>query len=203
MVTQTRVEGPARLCSVGETGEQRSARFERDALPHLGRMYSAAVCMTGNRAAAEDLVQDAFLQAYVSFSQVQPGTDLRVWLYRILTTGFRAANPDKHMLQRSPAGVVEGRKPHRTQSYSSPDQWPDEAQVLDHLLADDVRAALQAIPDRCRIAVYLADVDGFSYREISEITGEPIGMVMHWLHRGRDRLRHWLYTRARERKPIR
>ena len=185
--------------TVSHDGEYR-ARFEREALPLLDQLYSAALRTTRNPADAEDLVQETYLKAYAAFSSFTEGTNLKAWLFRILTNTYINIYRKKQRqpYQTGTDDLTDGQL-HEAESHTSTGLKSAEAVALDRLADTDVVEALAKMPEDFRIAVYLADVEGFSYKEIAEIMDTPVGTVMSRLHRGRKLLRSLLEDYAIER----
>lgn len=190
---------PAIVDRSKETLEQRKARFEKDALVFTSQLYGAALRYTKDTHDAQDLVQDTYAKAFTSFHQFEPGTNLKAWLYRILTTTFiNNYRKDQRRPQIS-AGEVEDWQLADASSHTSDQGKSAEEEVLENIADKDVKDALAAMPEDFRMAVYLSDVEGFSYKEIAEITGVPTGTVMSRLHRGRKLLRESLSEYAKDR----
>lgn len=181
-----------------ETKEATAARFERDVAPFLDSLYGAALRMTRNPTDAEDLVQEATLKAFAAFDSFIEGTNLKAWLFRILTNTY----------------INQYRKKQRAPLQTSADELTDsqlndvgenlgmrsaEAEAMARLADGEIVDAMAALPDDFRMAVYLVDVEGFSYKEAAEIMETPVGTVMSRLSRGRKQLRELLRDYAAER----
>jgi RNA polymerase sigma-70 factor (ECF subfamily) len=172
------------------------ATFADQAMEHMGSLYTAALRMTRNPADAEDLVQETYLKAYRSFGSFQEGTNLKAWLYRILTNTFINSYRAKKRRpeQTDVEDVEELYLYHRLGGLEAAAAGRSaEEDVLERFTDDEVKAALESLPDQFRLAVLLADVEGFSYKEIAEMTDVPIGTVMSRLHRGRRALQKALF----------
>ena len=178
------------------------ATFAAQAMEHMPSLYAAAMRMTRNRADAEDLVQETYLKAYRAFNSFTEGTNLKAWLYRILTnTYINAYRAKKRRPEESDIDDLENfylyRRLGGLEGAAAGRSAEDE--VLDHFTETEVKEAVEALPEQFRIAVLLGDVEGFSYKEIAEILDVPIGTVMSRLHRGRRALQKRLYEFGRQR----
>jgi RNA polymerase sigma-70 factor (ECF subfamily) len=175
---------------------EREARFEREVVPFMGQLYPAALRMTRNPSDAEDLIQETFAKAYAKFHQFQPGTNLRAWLHRILSNTFINTYRKK---RREPLQDLGSEFQDDWQTGADPLMPPArsaEAEVLDQLADTEVLRALRELPSEFRVAIYLADIEGYPYKEVAEMMGCPIGTVMSRLHRGRAKLRQRLAGHA-------
>ncbi len=179
--------------------------FADQAMEYMPSLYAAALRMTRNKSDAEDLVQETYLKAYRAFGGFQEGTNLRAWLYRILTNTFiniyraKKRRPEEHDLDDVEdlylyrrLGGLEGAAAGRSA----------EDEVLVQITEGEVKAAVEALPEQFRMAVLLADIEGFQYKEIAEILDIPIGTVMSRLHRGRRALQKALYEFGLKRRLV-
>jgi len=178
-----------------QTPERRVA-FERDVVPVMGQLYPAALRMTKNASDAEDLVQETVAKAYAAFHQFRPGTNLRAWLHRILANTFINGYRKR---RREPAAQLGADFRDEWQIGADPLSPPArsaESEAMDRLADSDILRALRDLPEEFRAAIYLADIEGYPYKEVAEIMGTPIGTVMSRLHRGRSKLREALASYA-------
>ncbi len=177
------------------------ASFAEAAMPLMDQLYSAALRMTRNAADAEDLVQETYLKAYRGYERFQEGTNLKAWMYRILTNSYinryraKQRRPDETDI----SDVEDMYLYRRLGGEQSELGTSAEESFLSSVTDDAVKAAIEAIPENFRIAVLLADVEGFAYKEIAEILDVPIGTVMSRIHRGRKALEKQLHDYAGER----
>jgi RNA polymerase sigma-70 factor, ECF subfamily len=186
---QTRDEPEARL----------AARFERDAIPLLDRMFTAALRMTRNQHDAEDLVQETMLRAYAHFHTFHEGTNLKAWLYRVLHNTWIS---QYRKSQRRPDEIMAADVADFQTAAGSRANGSAEVAALESLPDDEVKSAFMALPEDSRVAVYYADVEGFSYKEIADILNVSVGTVTSRLHRGRQRLRTELFMMVNQRRLV-
>jgi RNA polymerase sigma-70 factor (ECF subfamily) len=175
-------------------------RFQDEALPLLDSLYGAALRMTRNPSDAEDLVQEALMRAYRSFSSYEPGTNIKAWLFRILTNAYiNTYRKRQREPQKVSADEAEQFDLYAQLRQSEEFEQTPERQVLDGLVDSDIITAIEELPEQFRMAVILSDIEDFSYAEMAEIMDVPMGTVMSRLHRGRKALQMRLWDIARER----
>jgi RNA polymerase sigma-70 factor (ECF subfamily) len=182
------------------------AGFAELAMPYMSALYAAALRMTRNPSDAEDLVQETYLRAYRGFEGFQEGTNLKAWLYRILTNTFiNTYRAKKRRPEQTELDDVEDFYLYRRLGglEAADANRSTESEVLESIPDDEVKAALESIPEQFRMAVILADVEGFSYKEIADILDVPIGTVMSRIHRGRRALQKelWEYAERNNLRP--
>jgi len=176
------------------------SEFAEEAMQHAPQLYSAALRMTRNSSDAEDLVQETFLKAYRSFASFQDGTNLRAWLFRILTNTFiNTYRAKQRRPQETDLADVEDLYMYKRIGALQTAARSAEDQMLDLFTDDEVKASLEELPEAFRLPVLLADVEGFAYKEIAEMLDIPIGTVMSRLHRGRKAMRKRLFDYAQAR----
>ena len=177
----------------------RSQLFEEQAMEHIDKLYAHAMRKTGNSADANDLVQETYLKAFAAFDQFQQGTNIKAWLHRILeNTYINQYRKQQNQPYYSPLEELEDWQLGDAESRTATSSRSAEAEAIDHLPASAIKDALQALPEDFRAAVYLVDVEGYSYQEVADIMETPTGTVMSRLHRGRKLLRQQLADYARE-----
>ena len=177
-------------------------QFTADAMQYAPQLFSTALRMTRSRSDAEDLVQETYIKGWRSFHTFQEGTNLRAWLFRIMTnTYINKYNAQKRKGTEVELDDVEELFLYKRLGSIDQSQLSSSAedQMLELFTDDEVKSALEDLPEDFRIPVLLSDVDGFSYKEISEMLEIPIGTVMSRLHRGRKAMQKMLYEYARER----
>jgi RNA polymerase sigma-70 factor, ECF subfamily len=179
--------------------DERQAVFEQEAMQHLDALYRTALRMTRNPQDAEDLVQETYLRAFRFFDKFEPGTNLRAWLFKILTNTY--INRYRKLASEPRIDSLDGSEEFALYNHLDTEAATRggsvEAQVLDRFAESDIKAAIEALPPQFRMAVLLADVEGFSYNEIAEITGVKKGTVMSRLFRGRRLLQKALIDQAK------
>jgi RNA polymerase sigma-70 factor, ECF subfamily len=174
----------------------RDERFEQDVIPFMSQLYPAALRMTRNHSDAEDLVQETFAKAYAAFHQFKPGTNLRAWLHRILANTFINSYRKKRREPIQDLGAEFSDDWQTSKDPLAPQARSAETEALERLADSDILQALRELPEEFRVAIYLADIEGYPYKQIAEMMGTPIGTVMSRLHRGRAKLRTQLASHA-------
>jgi RNA polymerase sigma-70 factor (ECF subfamily) len=176
--------------------------FTDDAMQYAPQLFATALRMTRNKADAEDLVQETFLKGWRAFDSYQQGTNLRAWLFRIMTNTFiNKYNSQQRRPQETELDEVEELFLFRRMGAFDQSKMSQSAedQMLELFTDDEVKNAIESLPETFRIPVLLSDVEGFSYKEIAEMLEVPIGTVMSRLHRGRKAMQKMLYEYAKER----
>jgi RNA polymerase sigma-70 factor (ECF subfamily) len=193
------LDSEAMANSKNSDSEAKIRDFEQQALPLMPQLYGAALRWTRNPSDAEDLVQEAMAKAFVAWNQYQQGTNLKAWIYRIMTnTHINRYNKAQKDPSRGGLDELEDWQLGNAESITATTTRSAELEALDHLPADIIRDSLLAIPEEFRMVVYYAVVDGLAYSEIAEIMGTPVGTVMSRLHRGKKLLRVLLAEYAME-----
>jgi RNA polymerase sigma-70 factor (ECF subfamily) len=200
--TPTTADLAAPATATAADAAAKSTDFDQQIRPYLDQLYPAALRMTRNRADAEDLVQETLTKAYTAYHQFTPGTNLRAWLHRILANTFINSY---RKTKREPA-ITPGADPQQDwQLGRDPLAGPArsaESEALDKITDSAVLTALRELPDDFKTTIWLADVEGYPYREVAAMMGTPIGTVMSRLHRGRSKLRQQLVVRAPRTKTL-
>lgn len=190
-----------RTSTTGETrDEEQTLDFATAVTPFADQLYPTALRMTRNPADAEDLVQETFAKAFANFHQFRAGTNLRAWLYRILTNTFINSYRKK---QREPrqetTDEIKDWQLAAAETHTSSGMRSAETEVLDHLPDSDIKQALARLPEEFQEVIYLVDIEGYAYKEVAARMGTPLGTVMSRLHRARRQLREMLADYGRER----
>ncbi|HZA19898.1 MAG TPA: sigma-70 family RNA polymerase sigma factor [Actinomycetota bacterium] len=180
--------------------EEDRERFQREALPLLDSLYAGALRMTRNPADAEDLVQETMLRAYRSFDRFEPGTNLKAWLFRIMTNAYinTYRKRQREPLKVSQDDIEDFDLYQELKNHDPAYSATPESIVLDNLLDSDITQAIDDLPEQFRMAVILSDLEGFTYAEMADIMDVPMGTVMSRLHRGRKALQKRLLDLAKE-----
>lgn len=201
----TDVANESLAIDVGDTSSEVSnaelgAIFEADALPYIDQLYGTALRMTRNPADAEDLVQETFVKAFAAFRSYEQGTNLRAWLFRILrNTYINSYRKTQRQPYSNSSDDLTDAQLLDIETRSSKGVRSAEIEALEQLGDEDINQALAALPEDFRTAVHLADIEGFSYKEIADIMETPVGTVMSRVHRGRKSLRGLLAEYAQQR----